>query len=123
MLIYVFALVPATIFDMKQGLAPNKLLIPPIIIEVILRQNVLILLITIGLYFGFVITQKFWDKYIGGADIKILLSIFYLIQQQIIMVINIAALIALIYAKITRQNRVRFVPFIILGLVITLVCN
>ncbi len=105
MIFYLFMLIPAAFFDIKRGIIPNRILMPAIITEGIIDQNLTMFLICLGLYLVLGCTQKYWKKYIGGADIKVLISILYLLQLQTILVINFAALYAVIYSYLTRKKK------------------
>lgn len=74
-------------------------------------------------YVGIIIILFFYryvEKYIGGAD----LLIFCLLTSRygIVCVSTIAlysSLLALIYCVIKKQNSIRFIPFILLGFIIS----
>ncbi len=63
-----------------------------------------------------------FEKFIGGADIKYLLIILYLGIPMLIYTVNIASFTALFYVLVFRTYKVRFIPFISLGLIFAILC-
>ncbi len=123
MILYVLSLLPAAIVDARLGVVANRFLIAPVVIELLITCNIKVMAFCFLIYIGFLSSQKYWVKYIGGADIKVLISIFYLLKLKVLIVINFAALMASCYLLVTKQKKAHFIPFILMGLILTLLCN
>lgn len=74
-------------------------------------------LLIAALVFGiYIVYEKSFSAKIGGADIKILCSLFLLGGiQMIIKILFIASLFGIGFALITNKKKLPFVPFIWIG--------
>lgn len=75
-------------------------------------QSIIVLAL---LYALNIIFYKLIAEFIGGADIKIFLSLLLVLGQNLIEVILIASLTAMCFCIILKKQKIYFVPFITFG--------
>lgn len=73
------------------------------------------LIITLILYFLCYQSVKVWENFIGGADIKILLTLFYELETEIITLLFVSSLIGIAVMSILKVGKLRFIPIIVLS--------
>ncbi len=102
-------------YDWKMGIVPDLLQILLAMSFLILELNGWMLILCTGLYIVFAKTSKYWQAQIGGADVKLLIILFYQLNWHVLNVLLIASLLGIIQLLIQKKQKIRFIPHLTVG--------
>lgn len=115
-------LLSASISDYQKGIVSDVHWIIFLVLVLIENFNLGVLIICglvycIAWYFHNVI-----EKYIGGADVKLLIIIMYKDFSLMLLTLNFACILSLIYLFVSKRKKLKFIPFISISYLVVSLC-
>ncbi len=120
--LFLFILLYISYCDIKHSYVNDRWFVLLIVLSLVITYSFYRITLTIILFTFCTICYKRIENYIGGADIKLMLIYFYFSNELLIYSLAIASLFGIMYAKLMKVQSIRFIPFLVLGFIINVIC-
>ncbi len=101
--------------DLLKGIVSDILQVSLLLLFIIKGFNFKQLIICICLYWICKILEKKWHLYIGGADVKLIITFTYYLGVLIINLLFIASILGIIQVVITKNNDLKFIMHLVIS--------